>query len=86
MSLPPRRIRVAGGRFEEIFHPSALELIYHYSQGIVRLINLLCEGALINAFCDDEKSVTASNVENAAHELDLCLNELSNCQTRVSSS
>lgn len=67
-----QRIRVAGGQSSSpMFHPESLALIYRYSGGIVRLINLLCEQALISAFCDGEKNVTAQHIEHAARELEL---------------
>jgi type II secretory pathway predicted ATPase ExeA len=66
-----QRVRVAGGRSDQIFHPESIALVFRYSKGIVRLVNLLCEQALINAFCDDETQVLAKHVEDAARELDL---------------
>ena len=69
-----RRILVAGGHFDLIFHPEAVEMIHRYSGGIVRLINLLCEQALISAFCDGEPMVVARHVSYAARELELSEN------------
>ena len=67
-----RRIRVAGGQDSSpIFHPDSILSIHRYSGGIVRVINLLCDQALINAFCDGEKKVTTRHIEYAAHELEL---------------
>jgi general secretion pathway protein A len=66
-----RRVHVAGGQYSKIFNQESLELIHHYSGGIVRLINLICEQALISAFCDGETRVTAMHIEHAARELRL---------------
>lgn len=45
------RLAVAGCPDRRIyFHPEALKEIYHYSKGIPRLINVVCERALISAF------------------------------------
>lgn len=66
-----QRIRVAGGEYGQIFQPETAALIYRYSGGIVRLINLLCEQALISAFCEGEPQITAEHIENAARELEL---------------
>jgi len=66
-----RRLQVAGGHSIQIFHPESISLLFHYSSGIVRLINLLCEQSLINAFCDGDGQVQAKHVEGAARELEL---------------
>ena len=64
-----RRIQVAGGECIEMFDPESLELIHRYSGGIVRLINLICEQALISAFCDGETRITAKHIEHSSREL-----------------
>jgi type II secretory pathway predicted ATPase ExeA len=65
------RLRVAGADNEPIFTPEATELVYRYSRGIPRLINLLCEHALITSFAETQKSVSASAVVGVAHEFEL---------------
>jgi len=65
-----QRIHIAGGNYQDIFDPAAAELVFNYSHGIVRIINLLCEQALIGAFCDNEKRVTSKQVQFAAREMD----------------
>ena len=44
------RIRVAGGDGMLIFDSAAVDGIYEYSQGIPRLINILCSKALLMAY------------------------------------
>lgn len=44
------RIRVAGGEGMLIFNAEALDEIFRCSQGIPRLINVLCDNALLMAF------------------------------------
>jgi general secretion pathway protein A len=41
------RLNVAGSRGARIFEPEAVRLIWKYSQGIPRVINTLCDGALV---------------------------------------
>jgi general secretion pathway protein A len=65
------RIRIAGGNRQPIFSPEAVEAIYRYAQGIPRVINLLCEHALISAYADQEKPVAAGTVEQVAREFEL---------------
>jgi type II secretory pathway predicted ATPase ExeA len=84
-----QRIRIAGGQCSEIFHPESIELVHRRSGGIVRLINLLCEQALIGAFCDGETSIMAKHIESAANELGLSqesrpgLDELGNAFAQI---
>jgi type II secretory pathway predicted ATPase ExeA len=64
------RLRLAGA-MRPIFTPEALDLIYRYSHGIPRVINLLCEHALIVAYVEQVQQVTAALVEGVAAELEL---------------
>jgi type II secretory pathway predicted ATPase ExeA len=66
-----RRIYVAGGQYRQIFDPESIALVYQYSGGIVRLINLLCEQAMVGAFCDGEKRVATKHIEASANELEI---------------
>ncbi|NJN45652.1 MAG: AAA family ATPase [Candidatus Competibacteraceae bacterium] len=43
------RLRVAGGR-DDVFTPAALKKAYRLSQGVPRLINVLCNHALLGAY------------------------------------
>ena len=54
-----------------MFSPEAVQLIHHYSKGIPRLINLICEHALISAYVEQIKPVPARIVESVSAELDL---------------
>jgi hypothetical protein len=51
--------------------PEAMELVYHYSKGIPRIINLICEHALICAYAEQIKPIPAHIVESVGLELDL---------------
>jgi type II secretory pathway predicted ATPase ExeA len=70
------RLRIAGCNGETIFTPEALESVHRHARGIPRVINLLCEHALINAMAEGEKPVTAGTVEAVAREFDLNLAEV----------
>jgi type II secretory pathway predicted ATPase ExeA len=43
------RLRIAGAR-QPVLSPEAVQLVYRYSKGIPRLINLICEHAMISAY------------------------------------
>lgn len=64
------RLRIAGATWT-LFTPDALDLIHRYSKGIPRLINLLCEHALIVGYVEQIPQITAAMVEGVAAELEL---------------
>ena len=66
-----QRLRTAGANGQPIFTPEAIESTHAYSLGIPRVINLLCEHALISAFADNKRTVSASRIEEVARELEL---------------
>lgn len=55
------RIEHAGGD-PEIFLRSACAVVHYYSQGIPRLINTLCDFALVYAFAGEQRTVDAKLV------------------------
>jgi general secretion pathway protein A len=62
------RLRVAGATREPIFESDAVEALHYYSRGIPRVMNLLCEHALINAYVGDLNPVPPQMVEEAARD------------------
>jgi general secretion pathway protein A len=66
-----RRLSIAGGDGQPAFAPEAVELIYRYSRGIPRVVNLLCEHSLIGAFVDQLKPVPAALIDSVAREFEL---------------
>ncbi len=64
------RLRIAGATWP-IFSLGASDRVHRYSHGIPRIINLLCEHALIVAYVEQVQQVTAEMVEGVATELDL---------------
>jgi len=65
------RLRIAGASGEPIFSPKAIETIHVYSLGIPRVINLLCEHSLVNAFVEHQQPIQPQTVEEVAHEFQL---------------
>jgi type II secretory pathway predicted ATPase ExeA len=64
------RLRIAGAP-QPLFKPDAVELVYRYSKGIPRLINLICEHALITAYVEQIKPVPARILRQVVSDLDL---------------
>jgi len=65
------RLRIAGASGELIFTPKTVETIHSYSLGIPRVVNLLCEHSLINAYVEQQRSISPKIVESVAHEFQL---------------
>jgi len=67
------RLRIAGAARdgETIFSPVAIETIHLYSMGIPRVVNLLCEHALINAYVEQQRPIQPKIVEDVAREFQL---------------
>ena len=58
-----------GGRHEPLFHRSAIKTLHKYSGGIPRLINLLCERALMAGYAQSKVPIDAKMVRTAASEV-----------------
>ena len=65
------RLRIAGANGEPVFSKEAIQTVNLYSRGIPRVVNLLCEHALINAYVDGLRPVPAHLVEEVAREFQL---------------
>jgi len=63
------RLQVAGGSSKKIFANDCYEVIYQYAGGIPRLVNTLCDTALLCAFADGKKRVGAADIKSAVKEL-----------------
>ena len=65
------RLRIAGANGEPIFSKESIQAVHRYSHGIPRVVNLLCEHALINAYVDSVRPVPSQLVEEVAREFQL---------------
>ena len=65
------RLKTAGAGPEPIFSVQTMDTVHLYSLGIPRVINLLCEHSLVNAFVDHERPIQAKTVEEVAREFEL---------------
>jgi general secretion pathway protein A len=63
-----QRLRIAGvdPNMREIFSPQSISAIYNYSRGFPRLINIICENALISAYAKQSPTITAAMIEDIA--------------------
>jgi general secretion pathway protein A len=65
------RLSTGGCVKNDIFTPEAVDLIYQCSQGIPRLINNLCDNAMVSAFSLDTRSIDREIIDEVAENLDL---------------
>jgi general secretion pathway protein A len=65
------RLRRAGANGTPIFTNESIETVARYSCGIPRVVNLLCEHALIGAFADQQRLVSPATVHAVAEEFEL---------------
>jgi general secretion pathway protein A len=65
------RLKVSGCRIPGLFSSGAVKRIYRFSRGVPRLINIVCEQALVMAWTQEKSSVTpaiaARVIEGARH-------------------
>ncbi len=63
------RLEVAGAGDRELFSPDTYAEIFRYCGGVPRLINTLCDTAMMAAFTGDRDSVTHADIAAAVQEL-----------------
>jgi general secretion pathway protein A len=65
------RVRAAGFRGKDLFDAAVLADISLFSGGIPRLINIICDNALLLAYAEGRKTVTTEIVQEVARDLGL---------------
>ncbi len=65
------RLKTAGASGEPIFSLKAMETVHLYSLGIPRVVNLLCEHALVNSYVEQQRPIQPKIVEDVAREFQL---------------
>jgi general secretion pathway protein A len=65
-----QRLRTAGATRPNYFSPKAIDEIHRYSKGIPRLINVLCDNALLLGYAIDEKVIRKSMIREVIKDLD----------------
>jgi len=64
------RLRVAGRDDGDLFDSDTFEIIYRFTGGVPRLINTLCDTAMLCAFADEKATVGYDDIMTAVEELD----------------
>jgi general secretion pathway protein A len=65
------RLRAAGYKGKDLFHRDALQQIAFYSDGIPRLMNIICDNALLCAYARSQKIISATMIKEVARDLRL---------------
>jgi len=65
------RIRIAGGRPEQIFTREAVASVFQSSGGLPRTVNVLCDNALIGGFAAQVKPINVAFVEDVCRDFDI---------------
>lgn len=64
------RIHVGGGNSRPKFDRAALRKVFRYSGGVPRLINAVCDKALLCGYVEDTDELTATHVRRSIRELE----------------
>ena len=64
------RLKRAGSRNISLFDNNAMRAIYKYSKGIPRLINIVCDNALLNGFVLERKSIGKPIIRDVINSLE----------------
>lgn len=62
------RLKIAGSN-QKLFSDDAIEEVYQFSGGIPRLINIICDHALLTGYARDAKKVGTDIIKECAEEL-----------------
>jgi general secretion pathway protein A len=65
------RVSVAGGQAATVFTREAVMIVHERSQGIPRLVSVICHNALISGFALNQRPITASIVREVCEDFDL---------------
>jgi general secretion pathway protein A len=63
------RLSVAGGDAQGVFSHSALKSIYSYTNGIPRLIHIVCDYALLSGWATRKRCINSKTVKTVSREL-----------------
>ena len=63
------RLEVAGAADRQIFAEEAFPVIFRFTGGVPRLVNTLCDTAMMAAYTADRGEVSAADIESAVGEL-----------------
>ncbi len=67
-----RRLKIAGKPAErQLFSAAAVEAVFRHSRGIPRLVNTICENALLSGYAKQAATITPEIIDGVARDLRL---------------
>src|SRR5919109_2486087 len=75
------RLKRVGYEGRRLFDAAAVEKITRYSKGVPRLINVICDNALLITYAASKKKVSADVIEEVARDLQLAAPALTETRT-----
>jgi hypothetical protein len=64
------RLNLVGIKTSEIFTPAVISVIIKYAKGIPRVINIVCDNALLNGFSESKKKIDAKIIREVIKNLE----------------
>ena len=75
------RLRIAGCVDENVFEPDAIETVRRFSGGNPRIINNICDNALLTSFAEGSPRITKAMVKTVVEVLGLASCEIASTKT-----
>jgi general secretion pathway protein A len=69
------RLKLVSSNGIDIFSPKAIDTLYNHSHGIPRIINLVCDSALLSGYICDTKKITDHIIQEVIKERDFNYND-----------
>ena len=69
------RLHVAGANGASFFSAGALSGVFRHTQGVPRLINGLCDRALLTGYVNETKTIDPATINEVARELPSLIDE-----------
>lgn len=64
------RLEIAGNREAVAFCPGSMDIIFRYSRGIPRLVNIICDFLMLSAFAEETREIDEDMVRDVIGDLD----------------
>lgn len=69
------RLSVAGNKVSNLIAKNARDTLYHVTQGIPRIVNIICHKALLVAYSKGEDKITKKIMQSAIRDTEVILNK-----------
>jgi len=63
------RLKVVADQPEKLFEDSAIEAVYRHTGGLPRLINTLCDNAMLSAYAANQKCIDCAAIDSVAEPM-----------------